>query len=157
LSGSRPVTSKWVTSPTSKLSITLLPPANELFLPTSNRYPAAQVTLFQLAVKLFVVMFVPAMATGASGGVALAVTFTIRVSSAYRPPLSVTRKVKLALVAEQDATKSAVTLPEPSTTRFETVTPFDGLVLFTVTVKAVGGSSLSLTVAICEFELPAPC
>src|SRR6266404_6724328 len=84
---------------------------------------------------------------------------TLRVASAWLSHESVTRKVKLALEAEQEATMSAVTLPELSTAMFETVTPFtvtDALP-FTVTVNEVGGSWLSLTVAICELEDGAPC
>ena len=57
------------------------------------------------------------------------------------------RKVKLALEAEQEATTSAVTLPELSTAMFETVTPFtvaDALPL-TVTVNEAGG---------CAYKLP---
>lgn len=69
-----------------------------------------------------------------------------------------TRKVKLAFVAEQDAATSAVTLPELLTSMFDTVTPCTvaDVLPLTVTVREVGGSSLSLTVAIWELELAAP-
>ena len=67
--------------------------------------------------------------------------------------------MKVAFDAVQEATTSAVTLPELSIAIPETVTPctVDELPPSTVTVKDVGGSSLSLTVAICELELAAPC
>ena len=86
-------------------------------------------------------------------------TVIVSVASVKLSHESVTRRVKSAVEAEQEATTSAVTLPELSTAMFETVTPFtvaDALPL-TVTVNEAGGSSLSLTVAICELELGAPC
>src|SRR5437667_6107367 len=93
-----------------------------------------------------------------TGGVMFVVTFTVRVASASRPPVSFTRKVKVAFDAEQLAATLAVTLPELLIAIFETVTPFSEAELppLTVTVNAVGGSSLSLTVAICALELAAP-
>jgi len=64
----------------------------------------------------------------------------------------------VALEAEQEAATSAVTLPELSIAMPETVTPLTvaDVPPLTVTVKLVAGSSLSLTVAICELELAAP-
>src|SRR4029077_6020832 len=93
-----------------------------------------------------------------TGGVVFAVTLIVSVASEKRPPGSVTRKVKLALVAEQEATTSAGTRAELSIAIPENVTPLTVAEPppLTVTVNALGGSSLSLTVATCELELAAP-
>ena len=62
----------------------------------------------------------------------------------------------MALVALQDATTSAVTVPAVLTI-FEIVTPLDGFALVTVTTTPPGPLSVSLTVAMVEFEEGEPC
>ena len=65
----------------------------------------------------FVLGYVPTV-----GGV-FGVTLTVKVPLDDAPLESVTVSVKVAFVAVQEATTSAVTLPLASTTMFETVTP----------------------------------
>jgi hypothetical protein len=85
----------------------------------------------------------------------LAVTVTFSVPVEVRLP-SLTWRVKLALVAVQLATISAVIAPFVFTI-FERVTPLDGLALVTATTSDPAALSLSLTVAMVEFEIGLPC
>ena len=75
-------------------------------------------------------------------------TFTISTADAVAVP-SLTSMVKVALVAPLAATIFAVTVPAVLA-KSETVTPFDGLLLVTVTVRLSAGVSASATVAIVE-------
>src|SRR5882724_11029340 len=83
-------------------------------------------------------------------GAAFAVIVIFRAAVAVALP-SLACRVKLAVVAPQPAMRSAVTLPL-LLTMFETVTPFAGLALVTVTVALPAPLSAPPTVAICEFE-----
>ncbi len=76
-----------------------------------------------------------------TGAVVSDVTATLSVASAKSESMSVTRKVKLALVAPQVAATFAVTLPDESTAIPETVTPFDVALdaPLTVTLTSVFG------------------
>ena len=87
------------------------------------------------------------------------VTLTVKVALDDAPAESVTVSVKVAFVAVQDATTSAVTLPLASTAMFETVTPLTVAEAppLTVTTNVFSASSASLTVAICEFADGLPC
>src|SRR6266511_143162 len=58
-----------------------------------------------------------------TGGIVSGVTVTLSVASANSPPLSATRRVKLAFEALQSAPTLAVTWPEALTLIEETVTP----------------------------------
>ena len=80
----------------------------------------------------------------------LAVTVTVKVSVEVKKP-SLACSVKVALVALQDATTSAVTVPAVLTI-FEIVTPLDGFALVTVTTTEPGPVSASLTVAMVGLE-----
>ena len=84
---------------------------------------------------------------------------TVKVASLNSVALSVTRNVKVAFVAVQDAIISAVTTPAALTAMFETVTPLTVAVAppLTVTTKVFSVWSGSLTVAICEFVAGLPC
>ena len=80
---------------------------------------------------------------------------TVTLSSAVVVAVpSLTWSVKVVLVALLAATISAVTVPFVFTI-FETVTPFDGLLLVTVTVRLPAAVSGSVTVAMVEL-LEAP-
>ena len=85
----------------------------------------------------------------------LTVTFSVAVAVA--PPPSVAVSVKPAVVAPQAAIASAVTVPLVLTI-FDTVTPFtvDDAPPLIVTVTPLAPLSLSLTVAIVEFEIAEP-
>src|SRR5262245_58976470 len=58
-----------------------------------------------------------------TGGIVSGAPVTLSVASANSPPLSATRRVKLAFEASQSAPTLAVTWPEASTLIEETVTP----------------------------------
>jgi hypothetical protein len=75
-------------------------------------------------------------------------TVTLSVAVTVAVP-SLTWRVKVALVAPVAATISAVIVPVVLA-MFEIVTPFDGLVLVTVTVRLPADVSVSVTVAIVE-------
>ena len=92
-------------------------------------------------------------------GAVFAGTATFNVASLNAPFVSVTRKVKLAAVAVQDATTSAVTTPAALTAMLETVTPVTVAVAppLTVTTSVLAVWSGSFTVAICEFVTGLPC
>jgi len=114
---------------------------------------AVGVTVVPPAGFKFVFAYVPT-----DGGV-FGVTLTVNVALLDAPFESVTVSVKVAFVAVQEATISAVTLPAALTAMFETVTPLtvaDAPPL-TVTTKVFSVWSLSLTVAICEFADGLPC
>jgi hypothetical protein len=82
------------------------------------------------------------------------VTVTLSVAVAVAVP-SLTCRVKVALVAPVAATISAVIVPL-ELTMFEIVTPFAGLAVVTVTVRLPADVSVSLTVAIVEFDAAVP-
>ena len=81
-------------------------------------------------------------------------TATLRVAVAVAVP-SLTRRVKVALVAPVAATISAVIVPVVLEI-LEIVTPVDGLALVTVTVRLPAAVSASVTVAIVELLTAAP-
>src|SRR5688572_11545619 len=85
------------------------------------------------------------------GGWLSGATVTVRVVSLNRPPLSVTRRVKLALVAAQVATTSALTRPAGLTLMLLTVTPLTEAEAppLILTIKVFSASSVSSIVAIC--------
>src|SRR5215831_2093663 len=87
-------------------------------------------------------------------GAVFGVTVTFRVAVAFATGLAAS-SVKLASVAAQLATTSAVILPVLSAARLETVTPFTLAELPPLidSVNADGETALSLTVPICEFKV----
>src|SRR6266540_2518834 len=94
-----------------------------------------------------------------TGGIVSGVTVTLSVASTNSPPLSATRRVKLAFEALQSAPTLAVTWPEASTLIEETVTP-PAVALaapLTVTFRVFGASSASLTWAMAPMEAGRPC
>jgi hypothetical protein len=82
------------------------------------------------------------------GGSAVTAGVTVTLSVAVAVP-SLTRRVKVALVAPVAATISAVIVPL-ELAMFEIVTPFAGLAVVTVTIRLPADVSASLTVAIVE-------
>ena len=81
---------------------------------------------------------------------------TVNVAVLVAPLPSVAVKVNVALEAAQEATTSAVIVPEVLT-MLEIVTPLDGFALVTATVMLPAGVASSETVAMIELLAALPC